>query len=76
VRDRDRLAHNPEVAGSNPVPATKRKRLPETSPGAAFMHVGNAFGNISLPNHLVVGFAARISPIADREACGGAVIVS
>ncbi len=27
--DGDRLAHNPEVAGSNPVPATKSKRPSE-----------------------------------------------
>ena len=28
------VAHNPEVAGSNPIPATKKKRPPEITPGA------------------------------------------
>jgi hypothetical protein len=54
--DGDGLAHNPEVAGSNPVPATcvpatcpryQRKWPPETSPGAIFMPDGHVFGHIS-----------------------------
>ena len=35
-RDSDRLAHNPEVAGSNAVPATSKKRPSENSPLAVF----------------------------------------
>jgi len=31
--DGDRLAHNPEVAGSNPVPATSVPATRETAPG-------------------------------------------
>ena len=43
-----RWAHNPEVAGSNPVPATSENGPPETPPGAVFMPFGNTFGNISI----------------------------
>jgi hypothetical protein len=59
--DRDRLAHNPEVAGSNPVPATtvpattvpatspryQRKWPPEDSPVVVFMPDGHVFGHVS-----------------------------
>ena len=33
AEDRDRLAHNPEVAGSNPVPATKKVALTRPNSG-------------------------------------------
>jgi hypothetical protein len=48
AQDRDRLAHNPEVAGSNPVPATSRNARWEQ------------FGNISIAP-LTIFFAARNS---------------
>jgi hypothetical protein len=42
AEDRDRLAHNPEVAGSNPVPATKESgpdqaERPPASAGGRFV---------------------------------------
>jgi hypothetical protein len=40
------VAHNPEVAVSNPVPATKSKRPSEIAPGAAFILDGHVFGHI------------------------------
>ena len=43
-----RLAHNPEVAGSNPVPATSENGLRGATSGAIFMPDGNVFGNSSV----------------------------
>ena len=50
VRDRDRLAHNPEVAGSNPVPATSGNDPSGGTSGVISMPLGNGFGNISIAN--------------------------
>jgi hypothetical protein len=47
TEDRDRLAHNPEVAGSNPVPATSGNGPRGATSGAIFMPVGHAFGHVS-----------------------------
>ena len=44
---RDWLAHNPEVAGSNPVPATSGNGPRGETSGAIFMPDGHAFGHIS-----------------------------
>ena len=46
--DRDRLAHNPEVAGSNPVPATSGNDPRGATSGVIFMPDGHVFGHISL----------------------------
>jgi hypothetical protein len=43
----DRLAHNPEVAGSNPVPATSGNGPRGVISGAIFMSLGHVFGHIS-----------------------------
>jgi hypothetical protein len=52
LRDADRLAHNPEVAGSNPVPATSvpatSRRPLENAPGAVFV----AFANVRAAGRL------------------------
>lgn len=45
-----RWAHNPEVAGSNPVPATSGDGPQAQSRRAIFMRVGNALGNIRNAN--------------------------
>ena len=45
--DGDRLAHNPEVAGSNPVPATSGNGPRGATSGAIFMPVGHAFGHVA-----------------------------
>ena len=45
--DRDRLAHNPEVAGSNPVPATSGNDPRGATSGVIFMPDGHVFGHIS-----------------------------
>ena len=65
-------AHNPEVAGSNPVPATSgngpwRLLRGPFSPG------GNV-GNISLVHHLTIVFVAWIHPlpISNAAACSAA----
>ncbi len=50
--DRDRLAHNPEVAGSNPVPATSGNDPRGATSGVIFMPLGNGFGNMSIANCL------------------------
>ena len=56
-RDRDRFAHNPEVAGSNPVPATSGNDPRGATSGVIFMPLGNGFGNMSIANCL-----ARLVP--------------
>ena len=48
--DRDRLAHNPEVAGSNPVPATSGNDPRGVTSGVIFMPDGHGFGHISYVN--------------------------
>ena len=48
TRDGDRLAHNPEVAGSNPVPATSGNDPRGATSGVIFMPLVNGFVNISL----------------------------
>ena len=68
TRDGDRLAHNPEVAGSNPVPATTvpATTVPATSgndprgatSGVIFMPFVNGFVNISV--YLISFRVARI----------------
>jgi hypothetical protein len=46
--DGDWLAHNPEVAGSNPVPATSGNDPRGATSGVIFMALGNGFGHISI----------------------------
>ncbi len=65
AEDRDRLAHNPEVAGSNPVPATSGNGPRRLLRGPFFMPDGNTFGNISGGNECVCG-----SVLSDRTAVG------
>ena len=42
-----RWAHNPEVAGSNPVPATSGNDPRGATSGVIFMPFGHGFGHIS-----------------------------
>src|SRR2546426_11430732 len=47
-----RWAHNPEVAGSNPVPATSGNDPRGATSGVIFMPDGNGFGNVRITNRL------------------------
>jgi hypothetical protein len=69
AEDGDRFAHNPEVAGSNPVPATKLKWPPEITPGAIFMGVGNTLGTL---NSLIIlrGIFLTQTPTLPEKECG------
>ena len=48
LRDVDRLAHNPEVAGSNPVPATSGNDPRGATSGVIFMPFVNGFVNVGV----------------------------
>jgi hypothetical protein len=57
--DRDRLGHNPEVAGSNPVPATSGNDPRGVISGVVFMADGHVFGHISYVNELTGPYLCR-----------------
>lgn len=76
-----RWAHNPEVAGSNPVPATSGNDPRGATSGVIFMHDGNGFGNISLANCLACYLAClrserQSSPIRTAAAVLGCLAVT
>ena len=48
IQHRHRLAHNPEVAGSNPVPATSGNDPRGATSGVIFMPLVNGFVNVSV----------------------------
>jgi hypothetical protein len=75
--DGDRLAHNPEVAGSNPVPATNGNDPRGAFSGVIFMPDGNGFGNIRSANRLAILLPElQSSPIRSMTVLRGGLAVT
>jgi hypothetical protein len=62
--DRDRLAHNPEVAGSNPVPATSGNGPRRLLRGPFSCRLGTNLGTLAL---LITRFCLRWHPTGRRS---------
>ncbi len=71
-RDARRMAHNPEVAGSNPAPATKARGPFSNREGASglfsvngFVHGGRDEDPLTLPEFLVILLTMTVLPLSD-----------